>query len=178
MNDGGSESFRQPKTEWQGCFLRHDGRAFRRPDAHGRLGSDCDVLRADARRHTAPADHAGIWPKNRVDGVYRNLVDRAHARRGQGSGVFLSLSRILPNYQVEYREDREKASAARAQARRFQRRDFPDVCDSGLCAPHGCCRCGIYRDGRVASFPVRGADELLTAALRSSACPVDGDLYK
>ncbi|MFR5787006.1 MAG: hypothetical protein ACLUHE_07780, partial [Christensenellales bacterium] len=23
------------------------------PDAHGRLGSDCDVLRADARRHTA-----------------------------------------------------------------------------------------------------------------------------
>ena len=52
------------------------------------------------------------------------------------------------------------------------------MCDSGLCAPHGCCRCGIYRDGRVASFPVRGADELLTAALRSSACPVDGDLYK
>ena len=23
-----------------------------------------------------------------------------------------------------------------------QRRDFPDVCDSGLCAPHGCCRWG------------------------------------
>ena len=71
----------------------------------------------------------------------------AHARGGQGGGVFISFSDIT-RLSSGISKIGKKSLRLALKLVVFNAAIFLIICNSGLCAPHGCCRCGITEMAR------------------------------
>ncbi len=125
-----------------------------------------------------PADHAGIWPKNRVDGVYRNPLIVLTLGVDKEAAFFYLFLGYYPIIKWNIEKIGKKPLRLALKLVVFNAAIFLMYAILGFVLHMDAVVAEFTEMGAGLLFPVRGADELFTAALRSSACPVDGDLYK